>query len=203
MDGGEHKVVIQEGDALSVTDMQLDFLPGGALAVPGGDRLIPVMNRVIDLFHSRKRPVFFSRDWHPQDHISFKERGGPWPPHCVANTPGAAFHPDLMIPEGTVILSKADRRDAEEYSTLYARDAQGNTERDLLERSGTRRLFVVGLATDYCVLNTVVEACKAGIDTYVLADAVCAVDVDPGDGERALEKMRKMSAKLITTGDLI
>ena len=198
----EHKVVIQEGDALSVTDMQLDFLPGGALSVPGGDRLIPVMNRVIELFHSRKRPVFFSRDWHPRDHISFKERGGPWPSHCVANTPGAAFHLDLKVPEGAVIVSKADRRDSEEYSTLYARDTKGNTEKELLEKRGTRRLFVAGLATDYCVLNTVVEALRAGIDTYVLTDAVCAVDVNPGDGERALEKMREMGAKLTTTGDL-
>jgi len=199
----EQKIVVQEGDALSVTDMQLDFLPGGALAVPGGDRLIPVMNRVVELFHSRKRPVFFTRDWHPRDHVSFKERGGQWPPHCVENTPGAAFHPNLKIPEGAVILSKADRRDVEEYSTLYARDAEGNTEKELLEKSGTRRLFVGGLATDYCVLNTVIEACRAGIDTYVLTDAVSAVDVNPGDGEKALEKMRKIGAKLITTGDLI
>jgi nicotinamidase/pyrazinamidase len=199
----EKKIVVQEGDALSVTDMQADFLPGGALAVPEGDKVIAPLNRVIGLFHRKKRPIFFTRDWHPPDHMSFKRQGGPWPPHCVQNTPGARFHGDLKIPEGSVIISKADKKDVEEYSTLYGRDKKGNSEKKLLEQKGIGRLFIGGLATDYCVLNTVKEAREIGLDIYVLTDAVRAVDVNPGDGEKALEEMKKKGAKLITTENLV
>jgi nicotinamidase-related amidase len=198
----EEKVVVREGDALSVTDMQMDFLPGGSLAVPEGDRIIAPLNRAIALFHGKKRPIFFTRDWHPPDHMSFKAQGGPWPPHCVQNTPGAEFHPRLQIPEGSVVVSKADKKDVEEYSTFYARDGAGRTEKDLLAQQGIRRLFIGGLATDYCVLNTVREARKAGMDVYVLADAVRAVNVNPDDGEKALKEMKEKRAKLITTGNL-
>ncbi len=194
----EEKIVIQEGDALSVTDVQHDFLPGGALAIPEGDQVIPPLNRAIKAFHRKKRPVFFTRDWHPPDHCSFKEQGGPWPPHCVQNTAGAGFHPDLEIPEGSVIVSKADKKDVEEYSSFYARDKEGNAEKDLLEEKGTKRLFIGGLATDYCVKWTAMEAGKQGFRQTVLIDASLGVNLQPHDSERAIAEMVRQGADLIT-----
>ena len=194
-----HKpVFLQPGDALSVTDMQNDFLPGGALAVSDGDKIIPPLNHVIGLFEEKILPIFFTRDWHPPDHISFNSRGGPWPPHCVQNTPGAKFSSELTIPKGVIIISKA-MKDKEEYSTFRGRDADGNTESDLMKKVGSRRIFIGGLATDYCVLNSVKDALAGGYEVYVLSDAIQAVNVMPDDGEKALKEMISRGAKIITT----
>jgi nicotinamidase/pyrazinamidase len=190
---------LQEGDALSVTDMQNDFLPGGALGVPEGDKIIPYVNRAIALFKKNNLSIFFTRDWHPADHCSFKGQGGPWPPHCVQNTSGADFSPKLKIPKGSIIISKGTEKGSEQYSTLGGLDADGNTETDLMKKSGIRRIFIAGLATDYCVLNSVKDALAEGYEVYVLTDAIRAVDVNPGDGERALEEMIRAGAKTITT----
>ncbi len=192
-------VLLQPGDALSVTDVQNDFLPGGALGVPGGDGIIPPLNRIIALFHKGRLPLFFTRDWHPPDHCSFQSQGGPWPPHCVRNTPGAEFAPGLDIPEGAVIISKGTRKDSEQYSTFNGRDAAGRAQSSLMQASGVRRIFIAGLATDYCVLNSAKDALAGGYDVWVIADAVCAVDVNPGDGQRAVEEMVRGGAKMVTT----
>jgi nicotinamidase/pyrazinamidase len=195
-------VDLKHGDALSVTDVQNDFLPGGALAVPEGDRIIPFVNRAIGLFVKNELPVFFSRDWHPSDHSSFKNQGGPWPPHCVQNTPGAEFPSDMKIPEGAIVISKGHEKGSEQYSSLGGRDENGDTQSALLKKLGIKRVFVIGLATDYCVLNSVKDACAEGYEVYVLTDAIRAVDVNPGDGEKALDDMKRAGAKTIKTEDI-
>lgn len=195
-----HKdVFIRPGDALSVTDVQNDFLPGGALGVPDGDGIIPSLNRIIALFLKDSLPVFFTRDWHPPDHCSFQSQGGPWPPHCVRDTPGADFSSELSIPASAVIISKGTQKDSEQYSTFYGRDAAGHRQSDLMKKIGVRRIFIAGLATDYCVLNSVKDALAEGYEVYVIADAVCAVNIHPGDGRRAVEEMVRGGAKMVTT----
>jgi len=192
-------VSLRKGDALSVTDVQNDFLPGGALGVPHGDAIISPLNRAVELFKKNGLLIFFSRDWHPPDHSSFQDQGGPWPPHCVQKTPGADFPSALKIPEGSILISKGGQKDREQYSTLGARDSEGNTESDVMKKREIRRVFVAGLATDYCVLNSVKDILAEGYEVYVLTDAIRAVNVNPGDGEEALEDMVRGGAKLITT----
>lgn len=186
------KIVLEPGDVLLVVDVQHDFLPGGTLGVRHGDEIIPALNRCMALFATKNLPVFASRDWHPPDHCSFREQGGPWPVHCVQNTRGAEFSPDLRLPPGTAVINKADRREHEAYSVFSGTDLDGR-----LKRAGVRRIFIGGLATDYCVLNTARDAHLLGYDYVVLTDAVRAVDVQPGDGGRALEEMRRLGAHLI------
>lgn len=185
------------GDALLVVDMQNDFLPGGALAVPDGDAVVPVINRYIEAFAERDLPVFFSRDWHPVNHCSFKEQGGPWPPHCVAGSDGAAFASDLMRPPGSTVVDKAQTPEREAYSDFEETDLA----EDLRER-GVERVFVGGLATDYCVLYTVKDALSHGFEVFLLTDAIRAVDVEPGDGERAVAQMQELGATPIDLSEL-
>ena len=182
------------GDALVIVDVQNDFLPGGALAVPHGDEVVPVLNRWIERFTARGLPVIATRDWHPPDHCSFQARGGPWPPHCVAGTEGAAFAPGLRLPQDTLVISKATEPDREAYSGF-----EGTALAERLRDLGARRLFVGGLATDYCVLSTVRDARREGFEVVLIEDGVRAVDVQPGDGERALEEMRRLGAALVRT----
>jgi len=178
-------------DALLVVDVQNDFLPGGALGVRGGDAVIAPLNAAIDAFSRAARPVFAVRDWHPPDHCSFGERGGPWPRHCVAGTHGAAFAPALRLPASAPVLPKATQRDEEAYSAFAGTGLAAQ-----LAAAGVRRIVVGGLATDYCVLQTVLDARAAGLDAVVLVDAVRAVDVEPGDGARALARMAQAGARL-------
>ena len=192
----------QDGDALLVIDVQNCFFPGGSLAVSEGDRIIPSLNHAIELFKKRNLLIFFSRDWHPPDHCSFREEGGPWPSHCVQDTEGARFSPLLKAPGAANIISKGTEADKEEYSALYGRDTMGNTLHQRLRQSGIRRAFVGGLATDYCVLNTVRDLLREGYEVYVLTDAIRAVDVNKGDGERALREMTEKGAKTITTEEI-
>jgi nicotinamidase/pyrazinamidase len=178
------------GDALIVVDAQVDFLPGGSLAVPGGNEVVPVLNRCIELFHARELPVYFTRDWHPADHVSFREQGGPWPPHCVQGTQGAGFAPGLDRDRDDQVISKADNSDRDSYSNFEETDLK-----ERLRYQKVRRVFVGGLATDYCVLNTVGDALKEGFEAVLLVDAIRAVNVKPGDGERAVRKMVKLGAR--------
>ena len=182
-------------DALVVVDVQNDFCPGGALAVAEGDRVVAVLNRYAAAFAARDAAVFASRDWHPEQTRHFVAGGGPWPPHCVQGTPGARFHPDLRLPAGTVVLSKGMDPDEDAYSSFQARDDDGTDFATLLRRRGVRRLFVGGLATDYCVRATALDGLAAGFEVVVLEDAVRAVDVQPGDGERALTEMAAAGAR--------
>lgn len=174
------------GDALLVVDVQRDFLPGGALGVPEGDQVIAAMNRYLALFHERELPVIASRDWHPAGHCSFREQGGQWPAHCVADTAGAAFAPDLQLPADTLVISKAATPNEDAYSAFEGTDLATR-----LRERRVERVFVGGLATDYCVLNTALDARRLGFQVVLLEDAVRAVDLSPGDGKRAVARMRE------------
>jgi nicotinamidase/pyrazinamidase len=182
-------------DALVLVDVQVDFCPGGALPVPEGDRVVPPLNA---LLRGGGVLAVATRDWHPPDHCSFASRGGPWPVHCVAGTPGATFHPDLDLARiEHVITNKATTRDEEAYSGF-----QGTGLAALLRGRGVRRIFVGGLATDYCVKATALDGRKEGFEVYLLADAVRAVDVRPGDGDRAIAEMDAAGVIPITSAHL-
>lgn len=189
MEIARHELSPWIGDALIVVDVQRDFLPGGALGVPRGDEVIPVLNRYLDLFTRRGLPVVATRDWHPPGHCSFQAQGGPWPPHCIAGSPGAEFPPGLALPANARVLSKATAPSPDAYSGFAGTDLAL-----ALHEVGVRRIFVGGLATDYCVLNTVKDARALGFTTVLLEDAIRAVDVHPGDGARAIEQMRRWGA---------
>lgn len=186
------------GDALLVVDVQNDFLPGGALGITGGDAIVPPLNRLLDAWRERGFPVFLSRDWHPAGHCSFALQGGPWPDHCVAGTFGAEFSRQLQIAPTDVVISKATRVDKDAYSAL-----DGTPLAEALHSRGIRRLFIGGLATDYCVRATGIDARSAGLDVVVLVDAVCAVNVMPGDGDRALAELERAGCELATTDALL
>lgn len=188
---------LQDSDALIVVDVQNDFLPGGSLAVADGDAVVPVLNDYIRRFSNAGLTVYATRDWHPGDHCSFEQQGGPWPPHCIAGTYGAEFSADLQLPDDAVVISKATTQDKDAYS--------GFEGTDLAERcrdAGQARLFIGGLATDYCVLNTVLDALAEGFEVYLLTDAIRAVDMEDGDGERAISDMKQRGARPITLKDL-
>ncbi len=192
---------VSQGDLLLVVDVQNDFLPGGALGVKQGNEIIGPVNRAVQTFIKNRLPVVYSRDWHPPDHSSFQEYGGTWPPHCVRDTKGAAFAAEMMMPEVPLIFSKGIHAETEQYSAFDALDADGKPLRQMLGELGIKRVFVGGLATDYCVLNSVIDLLKAGYAVFVLTDACRAVNVAPGDGERSLEKMIAEGAQLMTTED--
>jgi nicotinamidase/pyrazinamidase len=189
-------VGIDRQTALVVVDIQNDFCPGGALAVKDGDKVIPVLNMYIEKFRRADAPIIYTRDWHPADHSSFKEHGGPWPPHCIKNTQGAKFRQDLSKPKLDEIVSKADRKD-EAYSFFQGTELAGK-----LRQRGIRRLLVGGLATDYCVKETVLDGLKYGFEVYHLDDASRGVNVKPDDSEHALAEMTSKGAKRITLRDL-
>ena len=192
-----NEFALRPGDALIVVDVQNDFLPGGSLAVPDGDAVIAPVNRCAALFAQSAHPVFATRDWHPGDHCSFSARGGPWPPHCVAGSHGAQFAAGLALPDAATVISKAIDSDRDAYSGFQ----ETGLERQLRAK-GVKRVFVAGLATDYCVLATVKDALAAGFAAVLLADAVRAVDVAPGDGERAIGEMRALGAAVARIEDL-
>lgn len=173
-------------DALIMVDMQNDFCPGGALAVREGDLVVKPLNFAQKFF----RHIFATRDWHPEDHSSFMGRGGPWPPHCIQNTYGAKFHPDLEISRAWVI-SKATERDKDAYSGFQETDLEAR-----LKREGIKRVFVGGLATDYCVRDTALDALAAGFEVVLLDDAVRGVDVKPGDSKKAVDDVKSKGAIL-------
>ncbi len=193
-----NRLIPGAGDALLVVDVQNDFLPGGSLAVPHSDEVLPVLNRCLALFSKKELPIYASRDWHPPDHCSFKAQGGPWPPHCVADSYGAEFAGNLDLPADAVIISKADTPEKDAYSAF------GDTDLGLcLKAVNVKRLFVGGLATDYCVLQSVKDARALGYDVVLLVDAVRAVEATPGDGEKALAEMRKAGAWFALSADLM
>jgi nicotinamidase/pyrazinamidase len=185
--------------SLLIVDVQNDFCPGGALAVAHGDAVVPALNRCAEIFALKECPVFASRDWHPLKTTHFKEHGGPWPAHCVQDTKGAEFHPQLRLPQGTVILSKGTEYDQDSYSAFHGRDAQRTPFLELLKKFNVRELFVGGLATDYCVKNSVLDALKYGFKTYLLTDAIKGVNVHPEDSRKAVAEMESKGV-VFTTG---
>jgi nicotinamidase/pyrazinamidase len=188
----------QVGDGLIIVDVQNDFLPDGSLAVPDGDAVIAPINGYAALFSKNAHPVFATRDWHPRDHCSFKSRGGPWPPHCVADSRGADFPAGLAMPETATVICKATDPDRDAYSGF-----EGTGLERELRAKGVKRVFVAGLATDYCVLATVKDALAQGFEAVVLIDAVRAVNVTPGDGERAIGEMRALGATVAQLKDVV
>ncbi|MFK3737051.1 isochorismatase family protein [Massilia sp. TN1-12] len=188
---------LDKDDALLVIDMQVDFLPGGALGVAAGHEVIAPINHLIELYREQGLPIFASRDWHPTNHCSFAEQGGPWPPHCVANTPGAEFSAELALPDDAVVISKADTAGVDAYSAF-----NGTTLAARLRARGVNRVTVCGLATDYCVLNTVTDALEEGFATIIVPEAMRAVDVEAGDGRRALDRMVARGAVPVRLGEV-
>ena len=171
---------LQPRDAHIVVDVQNDFCPGGALPIAGGDAVVPVLNAWMAAAAARGVPVFASRDWHPAGHISFAERGGPWPVHCLQDSAGAAFHPDLALPRDTVIVTKGTRFDQDQNSAFEATGlAIELRARDL------RRLWVGGLAEDVCVCATVLDARRAGFEVRLIEAATRPVTAEGGVAARA------------------
>jgi len=180
--------------ALLIIDFQNDFTPGGALAVEGGDEIAEPIKRIAPGFDH----VFATRDWHPPDHASFETQGGPWPVHCVQGTHGAELHPAMRdVPVEAVVDVGAERED-EGYSGFEKSKLE-----DLLRERSVDDVAVAGLATDYCVRASTIDACRLEFDTIVITDAVRAVDVNPGDGDRALEEMKAAGAKLARSETLL
>ena len=192
------KIVITDNSALVIVDVQNDFLPGGALPVPDGDKVIPPLNKYIRLFSERRLPIFATRDWHPKNHISFKGNGGIWPPHCIQDTYGAKFADELNLPSEMIIISKGYVTDRDAYSGFQ------ETYLDLeLRRLRVKRIFIGGLATDYCVKATALDALNLGYETILLLDAIRGVDVSPGDSEKAVKEMLRRGAIGITLEDIL
>lgn len=184
--------------ALLIVDVQNDFCPGGSLPVAGGDEVVPVLNGYATLFTAKGLPVFASRDWHPADSAHFRVNGGLWPVHCVRGSAGARFHPGLELPEGVVVVSKGMARDDEGYSSFDGVDENGTPLADRLHEEGVERIYVGGLATDYCVKQTVLDGLAGGFAVTVLVDAVRGVDLEPGDADEAVMEMVKAGAVLAT-----
>lgn len=190
-------IIDRDHDALIVVDVQNDFLPGGSLAVPDGDEVVPVINSLVPRFET----VVYTRDWHPSDHTSFSDDpefvDGSWPPHCIQETEGAEFHQDLTIPEESIIISKATESDREAYSGFQRTDLE-----ERLKERDIERVFVVGLAEDVCVHDTVIHALDRGFETILLEDGTRGIDNPKGSVQQALDDMAEAGAKVSSTSDL-
>ena len=184
--------------ALIVVDIQRDFCPGGALPVTDGDEIIPAVNQLVRAFEKAGLPIFFTRDWHPRNHVSFRDKGGPWPPHCVQNTPGASFHPSLAIPTDAEVIDKGTLQGEDAYSGF-----QGTDLAHKLHGLHVVQIYVAGLATDYCVKNTVLDGEAQGFETYVITDCVRGVNLKRTDSATALRTMLSRGARQTTSGRLV
>jgi len=185
-----------ETPALLIVDVQNDFCPGGALAVRDGDQVVSVLRGLAARFGALGLPVYASRDWHPADSRHFATHGGAWPAHCVQGTEGARLREDLELPRSAAVVTKGQGVDDQGYTAMVGDVAGRGALVDDLRARGVDRLYVGGLATDYCVRYTVLDALQRGFDVTVLTDAVRAVDVTPGDGARAFEEMHAAGATL-------
>ncbi len=190
---------MQAHDALLLVDVQKDFCEGGKLAVPEGDQIVPVLNRYIEEFKAAHLPVFATRDWHPEQTVHFNTGGGVWPPHCIQGTAGAEFQPDLALFEDVVIISAGTRPDEQGFSGFEGKDGAGKPLLDLLHGQGVERLFVGGLATDYCLRSTVLDALRLGFRVVLIKDAIRGVDLKSGDSQRAIEEMIREGAEIKTS----
>jgi nicotinamidase/pyrazinamidase len=188
-------------DALIVVDVQNDFCPGGALAVAEGDQVVAVLNRLMREFDDAGAPVVATRDWHPQRTVHFNTHGGVWPPHCIQDTVGAEFHSELALGPNAVIVSKGMEEDADSYSGFDGVDSRGVRLADVLRQRGVRRLFIGGLATDYCVKQTALDGLRQGFEIVVLEDAVRGVNLKPADAHQALEEMKRAGAQVRASTD--
>jgi nicotinamidase-related amidase len=189
-------VTLQPGDALLVVDVQRDFV-AGSVAVPAAAEILPALGRYVGRFRERDLPIVATRDWHPPDHVSFHEQGGVWPAHCVAGSRGAEFAAGLALARDAIVVSKGTSPLLEAHSAFDGTELQA-----ILRKARVHRLFVGGLATDYCVLATVKDALRLGYRVFLLADAVRAVDQEPDDGAVAMRTMLRLGAALLREGDL-
>lgn len=185
--------------ALIIVDVQNDFCPGGSLAVPEGDQVVPVINKLAPLFPV----VVATQDWHPANHCSFQAQGGPWPPHCVQGSTGAQLHPAVDRQHITAYVKKGVLPNKDAYSGFEGTDEAGRTLAELLRQRGVKEIYVTGLATDYCVRATALDGLKEGFKVHVVTDAVRGVNVKPGDDQRALEEMRAAGASLETSAEIL
>jgi nicotinamidase/pyrazinamidase len=181
--------------ALLVIDFQNDFTPpDGALAVAGGDEIGGPVKKLAEEIGL----VFATRDWHPPDHSSFETQGGPWPVHCVQGSRGAELHPAMADIDVEAIVDVGREREDQGYSGFEKSNLA-----ELLREHDVDEVVVSGLATDYCVRASTIDACREGFDVAVATDAVRAVEVEPGDGERALDEMRAAGARTATSGEIV
>ena len=177
--------------ALLIVDVQNDFCTGGALAVPDGESVVPPLRRLAQQFTALGLPVYATRDWHPADSRHFAANGGTWPVHCVQGTPGARLREDLKLPSSVQIVSKGRTRTDDGYSAVAGEVAGRGTLLEDLKTRGVDKVIVGGLATDYCVKHSVLDLLSQGYAVTVLTDAIRAVDVKPGDGQRAIDEMSR------------
>lgn len=180
---------LKDGDALLIVDVQNDFCPGGALPIPDGDRVVPVLNNWIAVAAERGLPIYASRDWHPVRHPSFSDEGGEWPPHCIQDTPGAAFHSRLRLPRETMIVTKGTRFD---HDQLSAFDATGLDDR--MTKDGVERVWIGGLAQDVCVAASAMEAIRNGYEVTLIPDG--SLPVNPDAASHALDLLRAAGVRL-------
>jgi nicotinamidase/pyrazinamidase len=193
---------LRSNKALLVVDVQNDFCPGGALGISGGDRIIPVLNRYIKYFELEDLPIIVTRDWHPKVTKHFQQFGGVWPIHCIEGSYGAQFHPKLQLPKEAQVLSKGMDPEEDSYSAFHATDSSGMTLADLLKNLGVLQIYIGGLATDYCVKYSVLDALRDGLEAFVLTDAIAGVNLQPADSNAALEEMVGRGAKKTTCEEI-
>jgi len=195
-------IKIKPKKALLIVDVQNDFCPGGALGIPQGDKIIPTVNKYIRFFSKNKFPILATRDWHPVRTGHFKDFGGVWPVHCIQNSSGAAFHLDLKLPKEAILLYKGMDPEQDSYSAFDAQDMRGESLPRLLKAMSIKEIYIAGLATDYCVKFTAIDALKYGFKVKILIDAIKGVDLKPDDSIMAIKKITKMGAKKIKLADL-
>lgn len=191
---------MEKKSALLIVDVQNDFCPGGKLAIPEGDRVVAVLNKYIMVFSNKRLPIFASRDWHPLKTSHFKKYGGDWPQHCIQETKGAQFHPDLFLPENTIIISKGIEEDLDSYSAFLGQNLSGDDLSDILRELEIEKLFIGGLATDYCVKNTTLDALDNGFEVSLLIDAIKGVDEE--GSAQAIKEMIDSGAEEMTFADI-
>ena len=183
---------LRSGDALLIVDVQKDFCSGGALPIKDGESVVPILNRWIAMAVALGVPIYASRDWHPVEHISFQSRGGIWPPHCIQDSDGARFHPDLKLPDSVVKVTKGTRFDRDQQSAF---DETGLAEE--LRKEGIQHLLVAGLAEDVCVLATVLDGCRAGFEVTLISDGTRPVSLQ--GSEKARKKMQEYGVSFVRT----
>lgn len=189
---------MDKNTAILIVNVQNDFFPGGALQIPAGDRVLEPINRLAANFRSSGIPILASRYWHSPDSRFFRDYGGIWPVHCVRGTSGAEFHEQLKLPERTVVLSKGIDTEFDGYSAYEGITNDGRSMAQLLNELEIQKIIVCGLATDYCVMKTVLEAVQNCYRVTVMTDAVAGLNIEPGESSRALIKMELAGAQLDT-----
>lgn len=197
----ESRAVTSSESALLVVDIQKDFCAGGALEAPGGDDIIPAVNHHLADARARGMPVYATRDWHPPTTSHFREYGGVWPPHCVQGTAGAQFHGDLKLPPDAIVVNKGDDPQRHGYSAFDGHTTAGKALLDDLRDRQVRRVYLMGIATDYCVKESALDALKAGLEVRVVADAIAGIDARPGDAQRALDEIAAAGAQIVDNLD--